>query len=113
MKASISGSLAAEPLDEIVFRDRVAAGGQNGSMSLIDDWLTVDQHSVAVKNNQFKAISDHPDPSPKIQRTEHRARNNPAMLTTTQTALSESTTAERILMPQNVYYSQDAASLPT
>src|SRR5262249_27618573 len=41
---------AAEPLDEVVFRDRIAAGGQHRSVGSVDDWLAVDQNPIAVEN---------------------------------------------------------------
>src|SRR6266487_1189612 len=54
---------AAEALDEILFRDRISAGGQHSSMGLIDDRLAVDQHPVAVENDQLETAGDHPNRS--------------------------------------------------
>jgi hypothetical protein len=55
---------AAEAFDEFLFRDRIAAGGEDVSMGLVDDRLAVDQHSVAVENDQLEPVGNRPDPSP-------------------------------------------------
>jgi hypothetical protein len=50
---------AAEALDKIFLSNWVAAGGQDVSMSPVNDRLAVDQHSVAVENDQLDAAGDH------------------------------------------------------
>jgi hypothetical protein len=50
---------AAEALDEILFRDRIAAGGQDVGVGLVDDRLAVDEHPVAVENDQLETAGNH------------------------------------------------------
>ena len=45
--------------NESLFRDRVPARSQKGSMGPIDYWLAVDQHPIAVKNNQLETFDSH------------------------------------------------------
>jgi hypothetical protein len=41
--------------NEILFRDRVAAGSQHLGMGSIDDWLAIDQHPVAVEGRSCRS----------------------------------------------------------
>ncbi len=49
---------AAEAFDEILFRDRIAAGGQDVGVGLVDDRLAVDEHPVAVENDQLETAGN-------------------------------------------------------
>src|SRR6516164_4649102 len=48
---------AAEALDEILLRYRIAADGQHVGMGLVDDRLAVDQHPIAVENHQLETAA--------------------------------------------------------
>src|ERR1700730_18394403 len=54
---------AAEALDENFFGDRISARRQHLGVGSVDDRLAVDQHPIAVGNNQLKSASNHPSRS--------------------------------------------------
>ena len=54
---------AAEALDENFFGDRISAGRQHLGVGSGDDRLAVDQHPIAVENDQLKSAGNHPSRS--------------------------------------------------
>ena len=48
---------AAEASDEIPCGDRIAASGQHVGMGMVDDWLAIDEYSVAVKDDNSKYLA--------------------------------------------------------
>ena len=47
------------PPDEIPLGDGIAAGGEHVGMRAVDNQLAVDEHPLAVKNNQLKTSGSH------------------------------------------------------
>jgi hypothetical protein len=54
---------AADALDENFFGDRISAGRQHLGVGSVDDRLAVDQHPIAVENDQLKSAGNHPSRS--------------------------------------------------
>jgi hypothetical protein len=53
---------AAEALAENFFGDRISAGRQHLGVGSVDDRLAVDQHPIAVENDQLKSAGNPSEP---------------------------------------------------